>query len=602
MATQLNHLAIVGLINKNTPFCVIQEICLSLFKGTFNADMDESIINNIIYRINTNDNPEITLPPSNNDLAKIARFINPSTEWNRQSLLQAHSFFSSYMGLGKTKLPQNSNFVIGKPTPQHPEAYSACILYRLCLDNEIPTSRSTSLELMAMTVKSLVVSFGDLRRTMIQCVREASRETLIKMINCSSPHLLGGMFMSELPLDASKYIAPIAQGSHMTDNVSYESILASYKLIRNSSVTSSPRTRSECIALAASVFKIDLLFDLENIWKSYAHLGKPTLQIHPIQNLELHFNPNIPYELYTDKQLKQLALREGYLEAEIRRQQPYELLQLAYLDETFYPGDLSDGEQKMSLIYGDELETMNADCVVTYGIRAGKRQVFTYEELADHFKTNKNFFHPLSKTTLTDRAIRKLKTLANDSYQLETGRDARSRLLSSITLVEIFQNDKAIKIQEFYDFYEITAQKELVQQLLHRFFRYSMALRGWLGNNEKYPLEIAPVDNPYDVEVFASECITEFESYIEKLKKEQNYDFTCLPLLLYRNGSFIISDDKENGLTIGDRMNLVKEADENKLEACIRRSSNWFTSCAYRYMQLIGVNPPFDINEMREIS
>ena len=68
------------------------------------------------------------------------------------------------------------------------------------------------------------------------------------------------------------------------------------------------------------------------------------------------------------------------------------------------------------------------------------------------------------------------------------------------------------------------------------------------------------------------------------------------------SNKFITSNDPDEGLTIKDRINIVRGGEEgNTMNSCIRMSSNKFCSSAYYYMVLIGFRMPFSISEVSHI-
>jgi len=76
-----------------------------------------------------------------------------------------------------------------------------------------------------------------------------------------------------------------------------------------------------------------------------------------------------------------------------------------------------------------------------------------------------------------------------------------------------------------------------------------------------------------------------------------------LPLLIYRDGVFNASQQREYGLTLGDRLRLIRSGENtDNMNSCIRMSSNWLCASAYKYMQQINMEPPFEIRSLRYIA
>ena len=72
---------------------------------------------------------------------------------------------------------------------------------------------------------------------------------------------------------------------------------------------------------------------------------------------------------------------------------------------------------------------------------------------------------------------------------------------------------------------------------------------------------------------------------------------------MYRKNSYIPSDDKESGLNIGQRIEIVKTGDrEDNIFSCIRISSNRFAATHDRILSRLDKKKPFDISKLRNIS
>ena len=60
--------------------------------------------------------------------------------------------------------------------------------------------------------------------------------------------------------------------------------------------------------------------------------------------------------------------------------------------------------------------------------------------------------------------------------------------------------------------------------------------------------------------------------------------------------------NREDGLTIGQRLDIVKMGNtSNRVSACIRLTSNCFGASIHRYMELLHIDPKFDIRDLRSI-
>ena len=65
--------------------------------------------------------------------------------------------------------------------------------------------------------------------------------------------------------------------------------------------------------------------------------------------------------------------------------------------------------------------------------------------------------------------------------------------------------------------------------------------------------------------------------------------------------SFVTSNDESEGLTISDRINIVRGGENEGMNSCIRLSSNKFCATSYFYMVLLGFRLPFSMEEVSTI-
>lgn len=75
-----------------------------------------------------------------------------------------------------------------------------------------------------------------------------------------------------------------------------------------------------------------------------------------------------------------------------------------------------------------------------------------------------------------------------------------------------------------------------------------------------------------------------------------------LPLLKYRDGQFTAETNPEAGLTIRDRIELVKLGNDNLIVSCIRLTSNIIGATYYRYSKILDLPVHFEIEDLRRIN
>jgi len=310
-----------------------------------------------------------------------------------------------------------------------------------------------------------------------------------------------------------------------------------------------------------------------------------------------------------------MAIREGYLPADINFANPYELLSMAYVSNTFHVGPqegMLNAETPFSL---DSIIELDPHVVVCYGSKAAAREIgliaFRYAELAEQFHYAKNFANPMRSTyphtgdIFEASAIRKLKVIANTAPPGESQEAMieRQRLANAILEVELFTDSNTQQYRVIYQAYVSadTSTKDRIREAITALFELAMFMRGWTGSGN-YPIREAPVDNQDQVDIRVSQGISRFEELCRNLG-DVGTIILNLPLLQYRAGIFSSSTESNQGRTIEERIQIVRLGDTtNNTNSCIRLTSNWLAASAYRYMQIIGISPPFDIELLRTIS
>lgn len=140
MELKLSRTMITGKINRNTPWCVIMEICDAHGIKINNDYIDnQKYIDKIIDVINEGENvPSIKMPYGNEDYPHIARFINHECKWPVDKLKDAFTFLMSVKNKDKKELLKEFKF--GRQTPDCINRLNKCVLYYICKENGIDTT------------------------------------------------------------------------------------------------------------------------------------------------------------------------------------------------------------------------------------------------------------------------------------------------------------------------------------------------------------------------------------------------------------------------------------------------------------------------------
>ena len=135
-----------------------------------------------------------------------------------------------------------------------------------------------------------------------------------------------------------------------------------------------------------------------------------------------------------------------------------------------------------------------------------------------------------------------------------------------------------------------------------------MYMRNWDGEGD-YPLTSEATNFNKEEQIIVDDRVTQslirFEKSLECL---QIYDklgdfIQNLPLMQYHSESntFVTCNDFAEGLTIKDRIDIIREGENAGLNSCIRLSSNKLAATSYYYMVLLGFRLPFSISEVSHI-
>ncbi len=597
MAIRLSRLDITGPLRFITPRCVLQEISNAFGLIPSMTQTLLETLSGIEHLQKTLERTPVATFASlaETGLSKIARYVNPTqtVQWpNSETLLEAFRFLQKF-NVPDEKLPEiPRSFPVGLQTPQHPHAWNACVLYRYCCKLQLPLTFETSIDQMATAVKCQVWSETELRRVFSQVV---SRQTV-------HPNLIGFImqipnFFEQIPSRGS--VAPIVveRKRQIVDPEQLRLCQTELMNLSNLHRRISPQNPAEAIVLAAILYRANIRTAANPLevfmWSSFRDYPR----------LGAQFDSHLPESLYTREELHSLALAEGFTEDELKAGNVYELLQVTELTNTFYHGQQPEAKNTETPFSADEIKTLPPDIILCYGTRNMQMQALTYTELVSQFQAQNFFTNPFETdgSKFSRQTVRKLKLLCESKYEAESklGGEARLNLLRIIQGIEVRSTTASDKIRELYSIaYRDEKQLLSLRETLEQLLVVAMTMRGWLGPPNPYPLAEAPVHNQPEVDVKVTGAIAQFEKLCAEGPFGQN--ILQLPLVLFQDGEYKVSRDIGKGRTIDERLAIVKAGTAQ--EACIRLSSNWLLSCAYRYLQAIGFQPNFRLEEMRLIS
>lgn len=548
-------------ISENTPLVILRELLIrSGFKSCsvnlLDYDMALELCRKSIYKIK----PVF----EDNDPRRLARWLNPYqvVQWKEAHLREAFEFYMlSLQRLMNRTYIYSTGF--GSPTQDTSTLIPYHVLYihlhaRFSLTREMENSDLLGLYLSTkMNVNSL------------KC------KLIAHILTISDRYQLSKIFgQLNINRDLPSKI-PLFPRSRIPTEI----------LARTTSTVAN--SDAAAVRLAALVFRTDIS-SAENPIREYQNLRdgtpstEPTILRRLVVNrlalsLEHNFNGDLPESFYAREQLEFLALREGYLEADISRKGEYALMLASERQPTFYVG--LDLIPEGCSILGEEFDEIK-DELIAFGIKAKPETfiVFTVSELVGAFKQYRDFLSPDKSVSFSETSIRKLHNFGN--------RD----LCGAINTVYALRVSRSRVLDDFKTASETRKSESayLLQLLLH----LGMYMRGWDGESA-YPVsEIPPTSD--NAILKTSETIIKLEETILTVG-ELGTLFLKLPLFRYINMR-VENSDEINGLTIGDKLQNVKIGDAtNSMTTCIRSSSSWFCSTAHIYMTMIGIKDPYNL-------
>ena len=661
----VNRLEISGPIDDNTPKCVLEEICLASsirFDLENNSyDYRKKCQKKILSYLgeSISDKYEGNL----DDLRILARFVNAKhKQWRKEVLLKSYKFMMEFINIEKCK-EIRTTFEYGLQTSTSPYSLNACVLYKICKVNNLNVAYFTTIEEMASLIQLRFSIANRKNHLMVHHLKceiynkisfTASDSELINILtSCSSSDYL--KFLNILNTLNELKESKESQESQESQGLQEDFIGVThdeYFQVTNDILTrndKTPKNSIEAVIMGALYYKIDLSkcvsprkeYELlsentpyfphdENLKK---RLHATSYDIDSVENpyLNYNFNTNFPINMYGKEDLRALCENEGIEvasteninEGEVTKEDYYTALQLSYLTQTFIHG--KQGHiANTTTTYLDDLNDLNYDEIIVYGVRSRENlekkneygikdtmRAFTYTELCDVFSSYKKFIHPQTREIFSDECIRKLYLLTQKKKrrnETEENYLNRIQLGDEIERIQIYNSSNNDKLEEFLSKYENAndENKSQVEEILTNILHCGMYMRNWDGKGD-FPLKTSQTNYEVEKQIIIDDRVTQsliqLESSVSACKSLGNFILN-MPLMEYNSESkvFTVSTDSNEGLTIKDRMRIVRTGENSiNTSSCIRLTSNKFCATAFYYMTLIGFKLPFSISEVSHI-
>lgn len=637
----LSRLRITGKLNESTPIIVITSVA-DAHGIKYNQRYLErsSYVNELISVISKTEVPSIGVTSPDMDklatLSAIARFVNSDTgcHWQKPALMEGYNHLISYCEPW-TRTLEGINLVdIGEPTVATPRSISVCILYQLCIRNNIELRRLTTLDEMLQIVRQLTKRVEDLRSEVLELINNANRSTLVTIgASISTPN---SFTHQELINIATRYLDTLG---HEDPNKHMSLVERLLSRPNNSSPKLLPKyasTTAEAIVFAALIKKIDIIRMSEVSSSSILSIYRMLVSGKNISimskcpryyDMNYSFNPNLPRILYTNEAIKELHAKECPSQLDERTgslisniplsiEQMYSALQIETLTATFHDGWRPNISNKQTMIDLEEVSSIDPTDIICYGVEyQGSMIAVLPSELSDYFDSNcnmKNFLIPVGTLQNSENfsisAISKLRyiadTRATSPIRSPKQKHEDRRLVKSIDMLMIFSAGCFDRMRELKTIYETSSNeiKSSIIKALMLLHKLSFCMRGWIDETSPLPVNIAvtPIDKQPAVFMKVTDGIAKLEQHCCSMEKLGAL-VMLLPLIKYEKGRYIfLNNVRGTMLRIGERLEIVKRGED--IEACIRISSNWFAATSHRYLTFLGQKPLFDIDQLAIIS
>jgi hypothetical protein len=304
-------------------------------------------------------------------------------------------------------------------------------------------------------------------------------------------------------------------------------------------------------------------------------------------------------ELYPQKTLSMLIKNEG-MKSDCGKNE----LEESICIKNFYQGYIPGSNVDKTFIYNTPREDIEHKHVISFGVmRENKFILLTPKEIYKHFKNHRRFcdFKDVGDN-LNSIALNKLiaicKQYNNDDDYLNL-----TDMINELKKTKVVEEDKLEIFKSKYLF-----ASDQIDRVFEEIFYLSMYIRGWkIGDTLDYPLA---ADDCLDfsaherkIEINVRNSIDKFYSCIGRIADKQIRDmFYSLPLYKYnrKQGTFYENTNKDEGITICEKINIIKEETDN-VYSCLRLSSNALAISAYYYIYTLSGRKLFSLEKLEFI-
>jgi len=629
----LSRLFITGKLDIDTPLEVILSIAdvhsidYSYLEQENNSEKDvpEMLekIKRLIDEINEEKVETLNKRRRDEDYEKMAHFVNPNKDisWTKEDLEISFNFLLTFTD-NRFYKDITPTFSFGQQTSGNLRSLNESVVYAVCkyygieldlytkVDEMVSMLRFflTNSELIISSISNKLLSY-DIDAKKLLDIEYLIVKSLTKSIKVKENNYQEINLQDTSPLIEKKSNDAIKNENSNQSGVSLQQVKFSsvdYQKLKkisddvnthypteNSIFTYKVKSHEDAIVMASILYGFDITNENDPLL---------TYQLIKSDKYEgsIKFNSNFYIEMYSTRILKLILKEEGYTDEELDtldKEAIYESLQIISLSNNFYHGKKTPSLHKETFIDNENIKELDNNICISFGNFEGY-VIYTYKELYKLYDSSKILYEPNElkyKIPLSYYAIKKLKSLIRKNCP-ESTRNDFSKLILNLT--DAFSTSDSIlnKIKE--DIESDSTRKEVLFNFMDILIKLSMNMRGWSGKGE-YPIKNAHELEAETIDMRVGEALAQLEIYLDAYPDICKTILT-LPLLKYYNNKYIQGDDT-NGRTLNDRLKIIK-GPRNNAHSCIKLSSNWFASSSYRYCKFFGIDPKFNIEDLKQIS
>ena len=609
----LTKFCITGSLNPGMPYIVLRELALECgVIVSINRIKDEPLYYAKLYAKLAKFKPVLIsdlsfVDSTHKDIS--IHFVNPLEDWDIQVLKNAisflYSFYNVYQGI-TDEHKKSLSYPTGLQTSDEPYSLNACILYGMCRYYQITLPLDISYE----DLKNKVLCNTNLMLTSLDYYDEMDKEEQKKEKDYEAEEEKSEDEEDEKErfhhYEELKIVGDLFQDVGYLQNNFY------------------PITQTQSIVCGALVYFTDLTFyknPLEEFkqirlgkrakdkkWREYQKKNPNLL------DLNLYFNPYLPQTCYLEETIKHHLNLFDYPTYDFIGTTEFETLQELFIRENFHIGWVPNIDKKETPIFLETLNDLDPFEIIVYGSLYEKLSFTSWKELNELFLKSRLFLNPFENkpTTFDENKIKRLIKLGNfilnPSYDYQylfdsVNKKVKEEIQTCLETIDEIFFEKQIEVNGFkeYKMTYLNSPQELkliFEETLNHLFNVCMFMRGWSGNSvDPFPIEQVPFGNQDKTDKNTIESIFELDAWNQKTLGVF-YDF---PLILWKS-EFTKSNIEDQGLTIGQRIEMIKNGENSSISSCIRLSSNVLGSTYCFYCKLFELQPKFKIENLRFIS